>query len=140
MSSLKSLDKFISKIDRERVYVLPYSSNARIAADNGGYPITEKSLLEQNIKFEILQHNWSFISNKDKEDVITALTEHFWNSSTLSQKNKFINLATNANRIINIRINSEMRDRMSRITNPQNTDNELVNEFFGGISVNIYPV
>ena len=131
---MSSLKKFLSQIDRNHVFVLPYNSNARKVAIHAKSQITEKYLLKHNVVREAIRIQWQFASNQNKEDIINAATEYFWNSSTPSQRNKFVKLARNANRIITFRNNEDTINRISRITTPQITNNALVNNFYGGTS------
>src|SRR5581483_7443375 len=63
--------------------------------------------------------------------IINLATDYIWDElSTPSQRNRFINIANNLNRINN----NDTLNQIARLTTPQVTNDPFENDFFNGTS------
>jgi len=121
MSTKSTLSCFLSLLNYNNVYQLPYNNDAHILALHmrNNQRLTGKDLIKQNIKREA--HRLHFYSQR----IINLATNKIWNKrSTSSQRNQFISLASNANNI----------NQIVRLTVPQITDDPFKNIFFNGVN------
>lgn len=138
MPTKSILDRFLDLVDFANIYLLPYNGDAQLlSTQTRNIRITGKDLIKQNIENEV--HRLQFYD----QYLINIATSYIWNThSTLIQRDRFENLANNANIINNIKQNllssinnSDTIDRISRLT-PQITsnDNHFEDIFFNGVT------
>src|SRR5215213_8896928 len=91
------LNDFLNNVNYNNIHLLPYNNNAQILAvlSRSGRRIrilTGKGLMKRNVGREA--HRLQIHSRY----LINLATDHIWSlRSTASQRNRFINLANNAN-------------------------------------------
>src|SRR4051812_482580 len=98
MSTKMILDRFLNLVDYNNIYLLPYNSDAQLlATQTRNIRITGKDLINENVKNEV--HRLKFYN----QYLINIATNYIWDlHSTSFQRNRFENLANNANIINNI--------------------------------------
>ncbi|CAB4390965.1 hypothetical protein RhiirA5_497431 [Rhizophagus irregularis] len=155
MSVQSKLNIFLNLIDYRNIYQLPYNNNAQtLATTIRDKRLTGKGLIKQNIKREahrlqlyrtyrlqnytthrlqLLQtHRLRLYNRLFSKHIINLATTYVWRRRlTSTQRNRFINLANNAN---NIRFTNNLStiDQIARLATPQITDNPLDDDFFNG--------
>jgi len=115
-----ALNDFLNLINYNNIYKLPCDNNAQILAIQSRYGgrrirrLTGKYLMRRNVGREA--HRLQIYNRY----LINLAADQIWNSrSTLSQRNRFINLANNANSLNQSRV-----ARVRRINSPS-TSNTL---------------
>lgn len=156
MSVQSKLNIFLNLIDYRNIYQLPYSNNAQtLATTIRDKRLTGKGLIKQNIKREarrlqlhrtyrlqnytthrlqLLQTNRLRLYNRlFSRHIINLATTYVWRRRlTSTQRDRFKNLANNANHI-RFTNNLSTIDQIAQLTTPQITNNPLENDFFNGV-------
>src|SRR5207249_1204416 len=102
------LEHFLNHINYNVIYQLPHNNNAQILAAQSRnirrvQRLTGKKLMKRNVEREALR------LQINSRYIINLATDHIWNFSTPCQRNRFINLATNANHLNQNRVSRNLR-------------------------------